>query len=153
MIYKDIYVKIAAFCAYQERNEKEVSDKLISWDIDPAIIEKIIELLKEEKFIDNNRYVASYINGRFRFKKWGKIKIEAFLKQKGLNNDLIKESINAIPKEEYQETIYTLIAKKNKSLSKDSLLVRKQKLARFLASKGFEGDLVWQCINSYNFDL
>lgn len=149
---KDVFLKIASFCAYQERSEQEVIQKLTSWETDPEDIEAILGLLKDEKYLDNKRFVSSYVNGRFRLKKWGKIKIEAFLRQKGLDSDLIQEATNQISTEDYHDVLFQLITKKNNSISKIPLSDRKVKIARYLASKGFEGDLIWKCINSYNFE-
>ena len=52
---KDIYRKLGHYCAYQERAESEVLNKLESLEVSETLSIKLIELLKKDKFL-NNKY-------------------------------------------------------------------------------------------------
>ena len=100
--------------------------------------------LQEAGFLDETRFAESYVSGKFRIKKWGKRKIYAGLRAKGVSSELIIVVLNVINQDLYQETLLSLASKKQKELSlkKDSLWEKKIKLTRFLLQRGYENDLV-----------
>ena len=99
-------------------------------------------LLKENNFLDDRRFVEAYVQGKLRIKKWGRQKIKAALFQKRIDTKLIQEGIYAfISDEEYQGVIESLIERKNRELSSEkNPQIKKQKLMRFLLSRGFQYD-------------
>lgn len=46
------------------------------------MINRIIDRLVVEKFIDEERYCRAFVNDKFRFAKWGKMKITQALYMK-----------------------------------------------------------------------
>jgi regulatory protein len=137
-------LKLEMFCAYQERCVSEVKAKCVQLKISPDLQEKLMKHLKEAGFLDETRFAESYVSGKFRIKKWGKRKIYAGLRAKGVSSKLIIVALNVINQDLYQETLLSLASKKQKELSlkKDSLWEKKIKLTRFLLQRGYENDLV-----------
>ena len=101
----------------------------------------------EEKFINEERYAKAIVGGKFRVKGWGKNKIVATLKSKGIVSNLINSSLNEINEEDYANTLQKLLVKKLASLKGETKLVQRQKLARFAMGKGYESELVWKLVN------
>src|ERR1700740_1004357 len=89
---KEILIKISAFCAYQERTQKEVRDKLYAFELNKDTAEAIIVKLIEENFINEERFAKVYAGGKFRIKKWGRRKIEEALKQKEISDYCIRQA-------------------------------------------------------------
>ena len=52
-----------------------------------------------------------------------------------------------IEDDDYKRTLTKLLDKKAALLSNDPPLVRRDKLARYAISKGYESDLVWKTID------
>ena len=67
--------RVAAYCSAAEHCRAEVSDKLQKWGIAYDAIERILARLEAEKYIDDERYCRAFIGDKFRFAKWGKMKI------------------------------------------------------------------------------
>ena len=63
--------KIAAFCAYQERTQKEVEQKLKSYGLDEDEAGEIIIRLSREKLLDEERFAQAFVRGHYRHKKVG----------------------------------------------------------------------------------
>ena len=84
-----LLLRIRKYCALRERSIKEVSKKLFELGVleDKALL--IIEKLKEEGFLNENRYVSAFARGKFRNKKWGRKKIEMELKKQGIAKELL----------------------------------------------------------------
>ena len=139
---EQIIFKLEAFCAYQERCTQEVRTKLERLGADESLSMEVIKLLKENRFLDDKRFVEAYVQGKVRIKKWGRQKIKAALFQKRIDAKLIQEGIYAfISDEEYQLVVESLIERKNRELSTEkNPQIKKQKLMRFLLSRGFQYD-------------
>jgi regulatory protein len=145
--FKDILLKASSFCAYQERTQQEVRNKLYEQDVDKDLIEEVIVKLIEENFLNEERFAKAYAGGKFRIKRWGRNKIVQELKQKGLSAYCIKKGMEEIDSKDYENTLEFLIDKKEKEEKEKNVFKRKDKISKYLIRKGYEPDLVWDKIN------
>jgi regulatory protein len=145
---KTILHKAQAYCAYQDRCSAEVLQKLRDWGVDETRMLKIIESLNEDKFLDDHRYALSFVSSKFRLKHWGRNKIAYELRLKKLPSEFISAALESIDENEYASTLQTLISKKSKEVKDSDTFRKKQKIARFLISKGFESELVFANLKS-----
>lgn len=134
--------KLTVLCSRQEKCCSDMRKKLYDWQISPKDHDELIDYLLENKYIDEERFVEAFVRDKFKFNKWGKIKISYHLRQKEISNSLINQFINEINEEEYLSTLKKLADLKNKSLREEDIYKRKVKLMRNLASKGFESNLI-----------
>lgn len=141
--------KIAKFCAYQERNKKEVKDKLMSYGLHFEDCMSILDFLEEEDFVNEERYTSTFVRSKFKLKKWGKIKIAHQLKNKDIPQSLIEHCLSDISPEEYKNQYQALALQKAGSLKPDKdLFTWRRKIFNYLASKGYETYLVQDfCMN------
>ncbi|MCL8001034.1 RecX family transcriptional regulator, partial [Brucella sp. 21LCYQ03] len=93
--------KAESYCAFQERAQQEVRDKLYSWGLHSGDVEATISLLIEDNFLNEERFARAYVRGKFKLKGWGKIKIKQGLKMKQISNPLIRIALTEIEAEEY----------------------------------------------------
>ncbi|TCV09622.1 regulatory protein [Sphingobacterium alimentarium] len=147
---KQAKLKMESFCAYQERAQQEVRDKLYTWGLHSEDVENIIAELITENFLNEERFAKAFVRGKFRIKKWGKVKIIQHLKAKRISSPLIKIALREIDLDEYEENLDTLIQKKIGSQADSLSLSEKAKLMRYLQSKGYENDLIFQRLNRKN---
>jgi regulatory protein len=133
---------ITAFCSKEERCISDVEKKLFELLQSEAEIEEIIQFLISEKYIDETRYTNAFVNDKFRFNKWGKLKIAYALKNKKIPSKIIEQSLSAISEDQYSQQLEYELFKKLKSLPKSSTFELKGKLYRFAASRGFESELI-----------
>ncbi len=141
-------LKAESYCAYQERAQQEVRDKLYSWGLHQEDVENIIASLIEENFLNEERFAKAYVLGKFRMQGWGKIKIKLHLKAKRVSEPLIRIALREINEEDYQEMIIKIIKKRTKhQLSKISTTER-SKLFKYLLSKGFESEIIQENIDN-----
>jgi regulatory protein len=143
---KDALRKAASFCAYQERTQQEVRDRLDKWDIYGEDAEEIIAELITQNYLSEERFATTYAGGKFRVKGWGKRKITQHLKQKGITGRNLETALNAIKPADYRAALADILAKKRRAIKDDNPLVVKQKLARFALGRGYESGLVWEVL-------
>lgn len=134
--------KAESYCAYQERSQQEVRDKLYEWGQYPSAVENIISRLIESNFLNEERFAKAYAIGKFRQKGWGKIKIKQGLKLKKVSDPLIKLALKSIDEDEYLEMLRKIIQKKEGSITEKESYKRKYKLHQYALSRGFENDLI-----------
>jgi len=147
MEYKVALQRAAALCSRQEQCSRHIRQKLNSWKVAAEDAENIIDLLKKEKFLDDQRYANFYIRDKFRFNAWGKIKLTVMLTQKGIPQEVIEEALKQIDPELYKQTCTRLISEKAATLKESNQFKRKGKLFRYAAQRGFESDLIHQILS------
>lgn len=141
-IYENALHKAAAYCSASEKCEYDVREKLLSWGISIADTDKIITKLVAENFLDEKRFAQFFVRDKFRFNKWGKIKIAYALKQKQINPEFIQESLDSIDNEEYQSLLTELLQSKIKGLKYKDKYDMQAKIYRFAQGRGFETSIV-----------
>lgn len=134
--------KAGHYCAYQERSQQEVRNKLYEWGLWPAAVENIIVKLIGEGFLNEERFAKAYVTGKFRQKGWGKIKIKQGLKLKRVPDVLIRKALNTIDADAYETTLRNIIEKKAVLLKEKDSYKRRYKLQQYALSRGFETDLI-----------
>ncbi len=140
----DALKKAMALCARSELCRRDVEAKLEKWGIDTSGRSKIIELLTRDRFIDEKRYSSSFARDKFRQNKWGRIKIAAMLRMKGIDEETITDALSGIDEKEYRTTFRKLMEKRRKTLKASNDFELRGKLMKFAASKGFEAKLIYE---------
>ena len=133
--------KMERWCAYQDRCVNEAIQKLKTLGASADELNALIEELKANRFLDDERFVESFVSGKFKMKQWGKYKIKMHLRQKGLSDELIEQGIERVIDDEmYEDTIDKLVQKKRQSLLGKELNSYEinVRIQRYLYSKGFE---------------
>lgn len=144
---KEATIKLMQFCAYRDRSHKEVEEKLREMNMIQAAQEQIIIQLMQEDFLNEERFARSFVRGKFRIKKWGKIKIKQELKFKEISAPIIKLALTEIDQQKYIATLYEVAEKKLRLLKEPDSFKKKRKLADFLLRKGYESVLVYEVAN------
>jgi len=134
--------KIQAYCAYQERCHQEVTKKLKSWGLIPDAVDMLIGDLMEFNFLSEERYARSFSRGKFRIKKWGRVKIRMELKKREIYSKCIDFAMEEIDADDYYDTLKEVLQKKSRLEKESNPYKRKAKLTRYLVSRGYEYDLI-----------
>lgn len=140
--------KIEAYCAYQERCSFEVENKLKMWGVDHEDRGRLLAFLIEHNFLNEERFAESFVSGKVNIKRWGRIKIKQHLKSKFISEYSIKKAIGSIDQDQYYRNLEHLAEFKFNQLKGEKDMFKKRvKLLRFLASKGYEMDLINDAVN------
>jgi regulatory protein len=138
----DALQKLKHYCAYQERCHSEVREKLFQLGVRMKDHDDIITTLIEEKYLNEERFAIAFAGGKWRIKKWGRVKIKNELKQRGISEYCIKKAMKEIEEEEYRKALKKIARDKYESLKHLQHLVRKKRTMDYLVSRGFEYGLI-----------
>ncbi|AOM80824.1 regulatory protein RecX [Pedobacter steynii] len=147
---KTALFKAEHYCAYQERAQQEVRDKLYEFGLHSDEVEELISELISTNFLNEERFAQAYVSGKFSIKKWGKIKIKQALKLKKVPEKMILKALNKIDYDDYLKTILISAEKKSAQITEKDPYKRRNKLITHLMSKGFENNLIMEVLKSNN---
>lgn len=137
------YVRAQRYCAFQERSQQEVRDKLYAWGLHRREVEELLARLIGDGFLKEERFAEAFAGGKFRIKKWGRIKIRAALKAKQVSEPLIRKALSTIDDSEYRKVLKQIIADRLRKSAQTHPLKRKHQTAAYVISRGFEPEMVW----------
>lgn len=142
------YDKLTRYCLYRERCTFEVKQKMYDLKVDEKNQQKFLDQLKEEKYLDDERFIKAYIHTKIYIKKWGKKKIQAELSIKKLDKSYIQKIFLDVDDERYIENLHHLAEKKWETLHKKADREKQASLFRYMAGKGYESDLIMDWIKT-----
>ena len=109
--------KAEHFCAYQDRAQQEVRNKLYEWGLWTDAVENIIIQLIAGNFLNEERFAKAYVQGKFKQKGWGRNKIKQGLKFKNIPPALLKKALQTIDGDDYLAMLQKVIQKKARLLT------------------------------------
>ena len=143
-----ILKKVLRYCAYQDRCEQEVRKKLATFDMPDSEKDKIVKLLVDEGYLDDERYASTFVRSTMHLKKWGVNKIRMAFKMKGISDEIISNALSEIDPEIYREELLKVL--KSKKINETDPYKRRAKLAQYAMQKGYEPGLVWDVIRHFD---
>lgn len=145
-LVEEIKRKLERYCVYQERCHKEIEEKMRSYNLIPQAREHILLHLLEHDFLNETRFTESYVRGKFKIKKWGKIRIIQELKKREISAYNIKKGLQQIEEAAYIDALNLLTEKKARETNETNLFKKRKKVIDFLLYRGFERELVYDTV-------
>lgn len=90
MSSKDYAIKLLGFC---DRSEKEIREKILKKGYSETECEEAIAFCREYGYIDDGRFAEHFVHDATALKKYGKTRIRAQLRQKGVDEAVIEEAL------------------------------------------------------------
>ena len=139
--------KLRQICSRQEKSPADIVILLKRWGIDQQHHPEILDRLRSEKFLDENRYAKAFVTDKMKFDHWGIVKIRYMLHQKGIGNAAVDNAIRDIDHDAYRSMVGKEMAKKRKSLKGTPREIW-AKLARYGSSRGYEMEVMRDFLGS-----
>jgi regulatory protein len=144
--YSEALSAAAGYCSMAEHCISEVVEKLKRYELTSEEQSTLIKRLQDEGYLNETRYVKAFVKDKFRFGKWGRIKIRYALRQKGISTSIADEGLLEIPDEDYRELLTNLLRQKKRTIKANSPYELRGKLLRFAAGRGFELEHAGACL-------
>lgn len=124
----------------RNKTEKQLIDYLYKNKISGEIIDTVIPILNEKKYLNDEDYARRYLNDAMNIKKYGKIKIIYMLRSKGIKNDIIEKIMRDYDYELEYLNAEDLLSKKLDAEEKDPKKINSAK--KYLQGRGFEFEII-----------
>lgn len=130
-------VRLSAKCAATEYCCADIRRMMQKWDLTDEAKERIIARLQKERYIDERRYARAFVRDKFRYNKWGLVKIGQQLRLKGIDPSIIDEAKEEVDSDASMDSLRRIIEAKRKSVKGKAEYEINAKLCRFALSRGF----------------
>lgn len=140
---RSAYLKATAICSRGETCSFDIQEKMKKWGLEDEDARAVIKQLKEEKYIDDERFARAYVKDKFRFNHWGRQKIAFMLYSKKIGKDIQEAAFEEIEDESYLEQLAKLLKDKEKTIKATDAYDKRNKLMRFAMARGFESDKIY----------
>jgi len=150
---QEAYLLLAAECAKTEHCEHEMLTKMQRWELPDDAQQRIIDRLKSERYIDDERFARAFVRDKIRYNKWGQRKIKQALWQKHIDADIQQRALDEIEEKEYLDVLRPLLKQKRKTTKAQTAYEFNQKLIRFALGRGFGFDIIRQCMDVADEDI
>lgn len=146
---QEALTRLEELCAASERCTFELRQRLYRWGISRSDAASIIDSLIKNRFVDDERFARAFVIDKYRFSRWGRIKIRAALYARQVPSWLVDVAMDEIDDEEYADNLLQLLRAKRKSLREEAATYEgRTKIFRYGASRGYEVQLIASAISN-----
>ncbi|MDE6464551.1 MAG: RecX family transcriptional regulator [Muribaculaceae bacterium] len=145
---EEAIVRLETLCVKAERCRRELAQKLRQWRIEPERGEAILDSLQQRRFYDDARFARAFVRDRFRFSHWGRRKIVAELRARGIAADTLAAALEEIEPEAYEASARAIIRRRLEQTPDSDTYEGRTRVFRHAVSRGYEPDLVARILRS-----
>jgi len=142
-----VKARAVSLLAQREYSRQELTDKLTAAQASPEEVEQALAQLEAKGLVDDARVVETLVNRRSG--KLGASRLRQELQAKGVSAEMVAETMAGLKGTELARA-QAVWQKKFGQLAATS--AERNKQARFLASRGFSGDVVRQVVAGLSDD-
>jgi regulatory protein len=140
------YDRALRFLAYRPRSEAEVRDRLERSGADQAVIEAVIERLKERGYLDDAEFARFWVEGRQRFSPRSAYALRQELRRKGLDDVAVATAVSNLDAAASAYEAARPRALRLSSLAGGDPKLFRRKIGDFLLRRGFDYDVVREVV-------
>lgn len=131
----------------RNKTKQQLVDYLYKNKIQREIIDLVLPILEEKKYLNDEDYARRYLNDALSIKKYGKIKTRYMLLSKGIDKKIIEKVMENYDYEQEYMNALELIEKR---ISKDESDPKKINSAKnYLQGRGFEYEIINFTLDDY----
>lgn len=137
------------YISIRMRSIMELKEYLLNKKISKTIVEKTINRLTNEGYLDDFKFAKAFLNDKITISSSGPLKIRKELLKYGINNTIINEVISEVDNNVVKEKLSNLMKKQIK-IKKDSANSLKLKLINYFTNLGYEKQMVLDELANYD---
>jgi regulatory protein len=136
------------YLAHRDRSARETVDHLRKKGFEEAVVQETLHDLKKAKYLDDRRFAEHWARTRAENKQFGKYRLRQELIGKGLDTELIDETLDELfDTVEEIDLARAVVEKKLPSMQDLDPDKRKRRLAGLLQRKGFSTDIIYKVLD------
>lgn len=129
--------------SYRPRSEKEVTDHLRKHETPEAVIDQVVDRLKQTRMVDDDRFARLWADNRSDFRPRGRFALRSELRQKGVPEGAIEQALVGLDED---RLAYQAAQAKARKLAAADEFDFKKKMYGFLTRRGFSHDTITEVV-------
>jgi len=136
------------YLSIRDRTERETADYLGKKGFDTAVVQQTLHFLKDANYLNDRRFAEHWARTRAENKQFGKYRLRQELTGKGLDTELIDETLDTLFDNVKEiDLARAVVEKKLRSMQDLEPEKRKRRLAGLLQRKGFSSDIIYKVLD------
>jgi regulatory protein len=107
-----------------------------------ADVQAALDRLKEQGYLDDERFATAWARGRIRTKPMGSYRLSRELEARGVDEALVREVVRNVYEEGEEPLARRALTSKRTEFGRLPAASRAQRTARFLQRRGFSSDVI-----------
>lgn len=139
------------YIGYTPRSRAEVSRRLERGDFPPDVAAKVVEECEARGWLDDAAFAQRWVEDRADRKRYGKSRISAELRRKGVDKETVEQSLDTVNEEDEKRRALEAARTKwrlqeGESAGSAEFLAEKRRVMQFLQRRGFSWHIIMQVI-------
>jgi len=155
--YQKVKDSFYDFLSRRDHGFFELKQKGFKKGFSPEIMDDVLNEFDQKGLLNDLAFAEKFAADKAEFKQWGPKKIRSALRQKGIRKDHAEKAVKDLTNnlDQHQICVDLLKKKKRHYMREADPFKRKQKMYRYLAGKGFPGNVIQKAINTVkdSFDV
>ena len=147
----DVYYVALKSLKTRFKSVKELKDLLLKKQYPPEYVDKAIDKLLNQGYLDDTNFAKAYINQQMVTTSKGPLKIERELLDKGLSSDIIYRELTVFSKEEQLVKIEKVASRLIKSNRSRGGMVLRKKIIHDLQTLGYDVSVIEEGLGNVEF--
>jgi regulatory protein len=148
--YSTIYNNALRYLDIRMRSKKELKELLMNKYSDEDNINKIVEELSKEGYINDTLFSKSYVNDKLYLSNDGLDKIKDFLSYYDIDEKIIDEVISSIDQNIIKDKLYKLVEKYIRINNKYSNYQLKNKALNYFINLGYSKEMIIDIFDTFD---
>jgi regulatory protein len=134
----------------RERTEAELRRHLDARRTDAAVIEATIDTLRDQGYLDDERFARLFTQDKRELEQWGSERIRRTLLERGIDRDLVEAALSEAPPADELDRARALLRRRFPSTLLDQR--DRERALGVLLRKGFDSELALEALTGYGRD-
>ena len=135
------------YLVYRDRSRNEIIRYLKKKKFSENAVDETLIFLENNEYINDERFAMQFGRSRIVNKKIGRLRLGLELGDKGLDRQIIEETLNSLYEEYDEKKIALSCAKKKLATYEPSNSERdRRRIAKFLERKGFPSSIIYEVV-------
>lgn len=134
------------FLGYSARSRSEMQKRLERDEFTPEVIAAVLAEMEAHNWVNDAQFARDWVEDRADRKKYGKSRLAAELRRKGVDKDEVTAALGAVNEEDELERARAAAASKWKldasETDREAIEAEKRRVAGFLQRRGFGWSII-----------
>lgn len=114
-----------------------------------ADLEDLMMELVQDNFLNEERFARSYARGKYKIKRWGKMRIQQELRQRQISDYCIRKAMEEIEEDVYEKNAQAVFKELKNGYRRLPFFEARKKVTQAMIRRGYEYDIIQSLVGRW----